>query len=115
VTNRKPSSWREYAILWTAVPSASKQRRLCRKMTYLFRSTFVYINWKNKSVDNFWLPYVFTEGVLFFCIHKHRTLTMLFSIMQNFSSSLCTTILELTARSCRIFSKCNKVADNNLT
>jgi hypothetical protein len=58
---------------------------------------------------------VFTEEVLFLCTHKHRTLTILSSIMQNFSSSLCTTILELTVRSCRIFSKCNKVADNNLT
>jgi hypothetical protein len=41
---------------------------------------------------------------------------MLSSTMQNISSSLCSTILELlTARSCRIFSKCNKVADKNLT
>ena len=33
--------------------------------------------------------------VLFLCTHKHTTLTTLSSIMQNFSSSLCTTILEL--------------------
>jgi hypothetical protein len=26
VTNRKPSSWREYASLWTAGPSASKKK-----------------------------------------------------------------------------------------
>jgi len=37
---------------------------------------------------------VYTQ-VLFLCIHKHTTLTMLSSIMQNISSSLCTTILEL--------------------
>jgi len=47
------------------------------------------------SLDIQFLFLVFTEEVLFLCTHKHRTLTMLFSIMQNISSSLYTTILEL--------------------
>ena len=38
---------------------------------------------------------VFTEEAFFLCAHKHTTLTMLSSIMQNFSPSLCTTVLEL--------------------
>jgi hypothetical protein len=38
---------------------------------------------------------VFTEQVLFFCTHKHRTLTLLSSIIQYIPSSLSTTILEL--------------------
>jgi hypothetical protein len=36
-------------------------------MTYLFNSYFcVYINWKNKSVDNFWQH----KGTYIFCM-KH--------------------------------------------
>ena len=38
----------------------------CRKITYSFKPTFVYINWKNKSADNFWLTLVPT--VLNICI-----------------------------------------------
>jgi hypothetical protein len=32
--------------------------RLCKKMTYFCNPKFVYINWKNKSVDNVLLPYI---------------------------------------------------------
>ena len=47
------------------------------------------------SLGIYFLFPVFTEEVLFLYTHKHTTLTMLSSIIQNFSSSLCTTILEV--------------------
>jgi len=40
---------------------------------------------------------------------------MLSSIMQNFFFNLCTTILDLTVRRCRILSECNIVAFKNQT
>jgi hypothetical protein len=42
---------RKFVDHWT---KCIKKEGDCRKMTYLFNSYFcVYINWKNKSVDNF--------------------------------------------------------------
>jgi hypothetical protein len=87
------------------------------------RRTLLHAVKQSVSQSVSWLP-IIRYLVSFPCIYwrilvlvytQHRTLTVLFSIMQNFSSIVHTTVLELTARSYRIFSKCKKVADNNLT
>jgi hypothetical protein len=68
------------------------------------------------SLDIQFLFPCITEEVFFLCTLNHRTLTMLSSIMQNISSkSLYYNSGTLTARRCRIFSNCSKVANKNLT
>jgi len=76
--------WR---VCWLAKELLASQGIYCMRLS---SQSVAY-----SSLGILFLFLVFTEEVLFFCTHKHRTLTILSSIMQNISSSLCTTILEL--------------------
>jgi len=83
---RLDKMWR---VCWLANELLHPQEEL-----YCMELSSQSVSWLT-IISYLFLFLVFTEEVQFFCTNKHRTLTMLSSIMQNISSSVCNTILEL--------------------